>query len=122
MGKSNFKISVRRDYILVERPKDYEVVLDEMPAMLAELSAACKEAGCRKVLILGPKTHARLETMEIHDLGNLIATTRLQIAIVELHDAPDDDVAFLETVVFNRGGPLQFFRDETEAKNWLADS
>ncbi len=90
--------------------------------MLSELSAVCKESGCRKVLILGPKTHVSLETMDIYDLGDQIAATRLQIAIVESHDASDDDENFLETVVFNRGGPLQFFVDEEEAKNWLEDS
>jgi len=122
LTKSDYEISIRHDYILVERPEDYEVILGEMPAMLAELSAVCKEVGCRKVLILGSKTHVSLETMDIHDLGNLIANTHLQIAIVESHDASDDDENFLETVVFNRGGPLQFFVDEEEAKNWLAVS
>ena len=119
MGKSDYKISIRPEYVLVERPRDYEVVLDEMPAMLSELSAVSKEAGYRKVLIIGPKTHVSLETMDIYDLGDQIATTRLQIAIVESHDASDDDENFLETVVFNRGGPLQFFIDEEEARNWL---
>ena len=119
MGKSDYKISIRPEYVLVERPRDYEVVFGEMPAMLSELSAVCKEAACRKVLILGPKTHVSLETMDIYDLGDQIAATRLQIAIVESHDASDDDENFLETVVFNRGGPLQFFIDEEEARNWL---
>jgi len=119
LGRSDFKISIQPKYVLVERPLDYEVVLGEMPAMLAELSAVCKEAGCQKVLILGSKTHVSLETMDIYDLGDQIATTRLQIAIVESHDASDDDENFLETVVFNRGGPLQFFIDEEEARNWL---
>ena len=119
MGKSDYKISIRPEYVLVERLRDYEVVLGEMPAMLSELSAVCKESGCRKVLILGPKTHVSLKTMDIYDLGDQIATTRLQIAIVESHDASDDDGDFLETVVFNRGGLLQFFVDEEEARNWL---
>ena len=79
MGKSNYKISIRPEYVLVERPRDYEVVLSEMPAMLSELSAVCKEAGCRKVLILGPKTHVSLETMDIYDLGDQIATLRLHL-------------------------------------------
>jgi hypothetical protein len=32
------------------------------------------------------------------------------------------DEDFLETVVFNRGGPLQFFETEKEAKSWLGVS
>jgi len=122
MGNADYKISIQSDYVLVERSKGYEVVLNEMPAMLTELSAACNEANCRKVLILGPRTKVRLETLDIYDLGEQIASSRLQIAIVESHDASADDENFLETVVFNRGGPLQFFINEEEAKDWLGIS
>jgi hypothetical protein len=119
MGNADYKISIQPDYVLVERPKDYKVVLGEMPAMLAEMSVVCEEAGCRKVMILGPKTKVNLDTLDIYDLGEQIAKMHLQIAIVESHDASDDDESFLETVVFNRGGPLQFFITEEEAKDWL---
>ena len=122
MGNSDYKISSQPDYVLIERPNDYEVVLNEMPAMLAEMSAVCKEAGCRKVLILGPKTKVNLDTLDIYDLGQQIAKLHLQIAMVESHDASDDDENFLETVVFNRGGPLQFFINEKAAKDWLGIS
>ncbi len=119
MGISNYKISVQSNYVLVERPKNYEVVLKEMPAVLTKLSAVCKESGCRKVLILGSKTKVNLDTLDIYNLGEQIASLRLQIAIVDSHDASIDDESFLETVVFSRGGPLQFFMDEEEAKDWL---
>jgi len=119
MGISDYKISVQSNFVLVERPKNYEVVLKEMPAMLTKLSAVCKESGCRKVLILGSKTKVNLDTLDIYNLGEQIASLRLQIAIVESHDASIDDENFLETVVFSRGGPLQFFMDEGDAKDWL---
>jgi len=50
------------------------------------------------------------------------AKIRLQIAVVESHDASKDDGRFLETVVFNRGGPLQFFDTEDKARDWLENS
>ncbi len=87
--------------------------------MLTEMSAACEEAGCRKVLILGPKTKVNLEIFDIYDLGEQIARLHLKIAIVESHDASKDDESFLENVAFNRGGPLQFFINEEEARDWL---
>ncbi len=122
MENADYKISIQPDYVLVERAKGYEVVLHEMPALLAKVSAACRDAGSKKVLILGPGTKVRLGTLDIFDLGEQIADFHLQIAIVESHDASADDESFLETVAFNRGGPIQFFSTEAEAKDWLAVS
>ena len=122
MGTSESKISIQPGYVLVERPQDYEVVLSEQPARLMEISAACEKARCRKVLILGPRTKVRLSVPDIYDLGHEIAKLRLQIAVVELHDASSEDVEFLENVVMNRGAPIQFFDNEQDAKNWLGIS
>ena len=122
MGKSDYKISVQDGYVLVERPEDYEVVANELPAMLTELSTFCDKAGCQKVLVLGPKTKVNLALLEIYDLGSELAEMQLQIAMAESHDASDEDVRFLENVVANRGGPIRFFDTEKEAKNWLGIS
>jgi len=119
MGNSKYRISHQPGYVLVERLPDYEVVFDEMPEFLAEMSAFCDEVDCRKVLLLGPKTNVNLSTLDLYDLGERIAGTRLQIAMVESHDASDADEEFLETVVFNRGGPIQFFANQDDAKHWL---
>ena len=122
MGNSNYNISIQPGYVLIERPRNYEVVPNEQPAMLMEMSAICKKAGCRKVLILGPKTKVKLAAFDIYDLGKEIANSKLQIAIVESHDASNDDVHFLETVAINRGGPIRFFNNEKKARNWLGIS
>ena len=122
MSNSDYKISSQPGFVLVERAHDYEVVLDEQPATLTKISALCDATGCRKVLILGPRTKVKLSVLDIYDLGEEIAKTHLQIAIAESHDASKDDEDFLETAVFNRGGPLQFFDSEKEAKSWLGVS
>ena len=119
MSSSEQTISTKPGYVLVERPQDYEVVASEQPARLMEISAVCNEAGCGKVLIVGPRTKVSLSTMDIFDLGERIAKLRLQIAVVELHDASEEDVRFLENVASNRGGPLQFFDNTQDAKDWL---
>ncbi len=87
--------------------------------MLMEVSAVCEKAGYHKVLVVGPRTKVRLSTMDIYTLGEQIARLRMKVAVVESHDAPDDDVTFLENVATNRGGPLQFFHNEQDAKAWL---
>ena len=45
MGMSDYKISNPPGFVLVERARDYEVVLDEQPAALSEIAAFCKKAG-----------------------------------------------------------------------------
>lgn len=122
MTSSNFEISIQRNYVLVERAKDYVVIFDEQPRMLAQLSAICKEANCRNVLILGTKTKVGLSTLDILELAHRIANTRLKIAVAEVHDAPDEDVSFLESAVWNRGGLIRFFDSGKKAENWLGIS
>ena len=119
MQALNYKISIQPDYVLVERPEDFEVVIDEQPSMLMEMSAFCKAASRQKVLILGPKTKVSLSRFDILDLGEEIANLNLQIAVVESHDATTEDVDLLETVVVNRGGSMRFFDTQEEAKGWL---
>ena len=104
MIKSKHNISIQPDYVLVERPRDYKVVLSKQKKSLLEISAVCEKAGCHRVLILGPRTKVRLSVSDIYNLGTDIANLRLQIAVVELHDASNENVTFLETVVSPRNG------------------
>ena len=84
-----------------------------------EIAGACDRAGCQKVLVVGQRTRIKLSTMDIFELGEHIAQLKLQVAMVETHDASADDVTFLENVASNRGGPIQFFDNERDAKCWL---
>ena len=119
MGSSTSKLSIRYGYVLVERPHSYEVVLEDQSAELTRILETCKEANCRKVLVVGPSTTVRLSEMDIFHLGEKIAELGLTIAVVETHDAMKKDVEFLENVATNRGGPIQFFDKVEEAKRWL---
>ena len=119
MGSYTSKLSIRSGYVLVERPHSYKVVLEDQPAELTRILATCKEANCRKVLIVGSSTNVRLSEMDIFHLGERIAEMGLTIAVVESHDAMAKDVRFLENVATNRGAPIQFFDNVKEAKIWL---
>ena len=119
MRNSGQTISIYPNYILVERPPAYEVVIDEQLSALLELSAACNNADCKKVLLVGPKTHVKLSAFDILELGREIAKLDLQLAIAEIHDASDDAVDLLESVVSNHGGAIQFFDNVRDAKEWL---
>ena len=119
MASSEQTLSIKRGYVVVVRPKAYEVTVNNQVARLSEISAVCKEAGCRKVLVLGPQTKVRLSTMDLFALGAKVAQLGLRVAVVESHDATSEDVRFLENVATNRGSPMQFFDNEQDAKNWL---
>lgn len=122
MNGSGYNLSVENCYVLVERSRNYTVTLDEQPAALQELLAACEQANTRNVLVLGPDTKIDLSTFDILELGGEIANSRLKIAVVEKHDASIEDVGFLENVAWNRGGLIQFFDSKKAAENWLCAS
>lgn len=105
---------------MVNRTPGDKVLLKEQSEMLSAILAACDDADCSKVLLRGSETDVNLSTMDILELGNEIANSRLQIAVVESHSASADDVAFLENVAWNRGGIIRFFGSESDARDWLA--
>ena len=112
-------LSIKPGYVLVERPAGYEVTLSDQSLRLRDIARMCHEADCRNVLVVGQKSIVRLSTMDVFKLGEQIAELGLRVAVVESHDAPPEDVRFLEDVSTNRGGPLQFFDNEQDARNWL---
>ena len=119
MENLNQTISIQPDYVLVERPPGYEVVVSEQATALLELSAACIKAGCKKVLILGPRTKMSLSAFDILELGAGIAKLDLHLALEELPNASDDAVSLLESATRNRGGAVKFFDNVGDAKDWL---
>lgn len=119
MADSRQTISIERDYILVERQPNYEVIPSEQSSRLLEISSVCEQTGFFKVLVTGPHTKVHLSTMDIYALGEQMSRLGMQIAIVETHDASSDDVKLLENVASNRGRPVQFFDTIQEAKDWL---
>jgi len=116
---TDYRMSVKPEYVLVERTKGFKVDADDQPEMLRELSSVCEKAACHKVLILGNDTQVNLSAFDILALASEIAETKLRIAVVETHDASDDEVKFLESAVWNRGGYIRFFNSEAEARYWL---
>ena len=119
MASLNYKVIIWHDHVVIERPDEYEIDLDDMPAMLNEMSAACQKIGSSKVLMRGQKTKVNLSTSQIYDLGTEIASWNLHIAIVEKHDASNEEVNALKAVVVSNGPPIQFFDTEFEARSWL---
>ena len=119
MSDPEYEISIQSGYVLVEDPPDYDVVWIEQPSKLQAMSAACSEAGYRKVLIRGSKSNVKLTTAEFFALGEEVAKLDLMVAVVTRSDASKEMEKFLETVAANRGAPVRFFDNEQDARDWL---
>ena len=119
MSDPEYAISIQTGYVLVEDPPNYEVIWIEQRPKLQAISAACSEAGCRKVLLRGSNTKVKLSVPEIFLLGVEVAKLNLKIAIVQTHDASKKDEELLENASTNRGGQIRFFDKEQDARDWL---
>lgn len=119
MNDAKHTLSVKSGYVLVNHPVGYEIDRRASRWRLTEVSALCKMAGCRKVLVVGPRFNSGLSTLDLFNLGERITELGLQVAVVPLRHASTADVRFLEAVTLNRGCPMRFFASEQEAKAWL---
>jgi hypothetical protein len=119
MSDSEYAISIQSGYVLMENPPDHEIIWSEEQTKLRALAEVCREAGCHKVPVVGAKAKVHLTTMDIFNLGEEIAKMGIKVAIVEAHDASQDDETFLKIVASNRGSLIQFFDTEADAKDWL---
>ena len=119
MPDPKYKISNQSGYVLVEDPPDYDVVLNEQPAKLWAISAACYEADCWKVLIRGSKASVKLTNKQISARGEAVGNLNLHIAVVTSHDASQDQQELLENTASDLGSTIQFFDKEQDAKDWL---
>ena len=119
MSDLEYAISIKSGYVLVEDPPNYDVVWSEQPPKLQAISAACSEAGCRKVLIRGSNAKVKLQTSQIFKLGKEVGKLNLKIAVVTFDDASPQQKNLLENASTNRSSPVRFFDNEIDAKYWL---
>lgn len=85
-------ITREQGYIRAERPAKYSVGPGGESDLLEKLVEECHAARCQNVLVLGSDIRIRLSTMDVLELGAEIADTRLNIAVVETHNAAQEDV------------------------------
>lgn len=119
MTTSDYRISVLEDHIFVERAAGARVVAAEQAVMIHDIMDTCRQSGCKNVLLTGARVKIDMSTLDLLQLGNEVANSRLRIAVVEEHDASAEDTSFLENVAWNRGGLIRFFDNLDAARRWL---
>jgi hypothetical protein len=119
MTNLNHIVSLQSDHVLVEEPAGFEVIWEEQKSRLNEIAAVCAEGDTNKVLILGPETKVHLSVIELLLLAKGIAKLDLRVALVVNTDLSSELESFFKDIASNRGSPMQFFKTEKDAGDWL---
>jgi len=108
-------------HVITDGDKDYRF----MDKMWRETVAVCEQHDCYNILGIG-NSSTPVEAVEGYELPALFRELnidqRYRIAWVELDDDARDTIAFVQTVLANRGLPGLLFETETEAREWLLGS
>lgn len=121
--QNTLEISFEGDHILVisDGDKDYR----HMDRVWREMAAACEQHDCYNVLGIA-NTSTPVEAVDGYDLPVLFRELNIdqkyRIAWVEKNEDSRDVVAFVQTVLANRGLPGLLFETEEQAKEWLLGS
>jgi hypothetical protein len=120
---NKLKVTFEGDHVRViaDGDKDYQF----QNRMWEEVSSACEEQKCFKILGLA-NTTTPLEAVEGYDTARIFRdlkiNSRYRLAWVELNDEARNMTEFIATVLANRGLPGRLFDTEEEAKKWLLES
>ena len=90
-------------------------------SLFEPLATACVAQGCRRALVDARELQVNLGTLGLLRAGDdaaLLQGMDVRVALVARADMIDP---FFETVVYNRGGNVRVFQDESEARAWLAE-
>ena len=120
-GNHGLRLHITRQtgYLVAEVPKEMPKQSGDETRLLASITAACKNEQLSNVLVIGADLWVNTSTMEILELGSCIAETGLRIAVLMSGEVPEENVQFLDNVVWNRGGMLRFFDNQAKAEAWL---
>lgn len=116
----DFTVTFEDNYVRVV--SNGEKDLDFSKAVWTEVVRICNENNCYRVFGLA-NTTIPMEALDAYDHGRLFRDlgldARFRIAWVEKNPEAVDIVAFIETVLFNRGLPGKLFDNERDALEWL---
>ncbi len=120
---NKIEVTFEGDHVRVatEGDKDYRF----LDTVWREVAAVCEQYDCYNVLGIA-KSSTPVEAVEGYELPGLFQELNIdqkyRIAWVELDEDAQDTIAFIQTVLANRGLPGLLFDTETEAREWLLGS
>ncbi len=117
----DFSIEFNGKYIHIIHAPDYEICPESNEKMWKELSQACKEYKCLKVLAEGPSQKRRITSLDAYQSGSQASESipGLTLAICIYKYTPDTTTDFFKNVAYNRGARIEFFSDKKKALAWL---
>lgn len=119
--QSEVTLEVREGYLHGQLAPGFEITPERMERAWAELGAACRRFGIRRVLMEGEVAARRMATMDTFDNAATAARMApgLEMACVLSGHVVDDQTAFFKTTGATLGVRVEFFKSRAEALRWL---
>jgi hypothetical protein len=118
---TDFTLEFNGEYIHIVHPPGYEITPASQGKVWTELSRACRQRACLKVLVEGPAPTRRMGTMDGFESGTQAAQAipGLTLAICFQGYMVDETSRLFTNVAHNRGARIEFFTDRKQALEWL---
>jgi hypothetical protein len=118
---TNYTIKLRKNYLHVKLPKDYEITPEGVQRQWTEIFDICQKNNYRHVLCEGKISKRSMKTMDAFHSAVSLANSHLGLSLAFcFYDyTPDDLSHFFVTVAENRGASVKFFSNKSDALRWL---
>jgi len=121
---ADYTLKVRKNYLHVQLPNDYEITPEEIQRQWTEIFDVCKKNNCRRILFEGKTPKRSIKTMDAFQAAVSLADSGLGLSIsfCFYNYTPDDISRFFVNVAENRGVRVNFFSNKSDALRWLGIS
>ena len=113
------------DYLLIRYTGS--LAIKDLPRgqnVFQNIADLCRQNECKKVLLDSRELTIDLGTMDLYQIGSLLAETRGSLVKFSIlgtdEQVPSDN--FMENVAVNRGGFVRVFTVEDEGIAWLSEA
>ncbi len=116
-------VQIREDPQIIEVYSYGDITLDDLRSSLERIAHIYQNRGLCKVLVDATEETSLPSTLPLFQFGSELAESirHLKFAVV-VTDNQREDMHFLRTVLFNRGGQMEIFDSEEKALNWLRNN
>ena len=118
---TDYTLKLRKNYLHVKLPKDYEITLEGVQRQWTEIFDICRKNNCKHVLCEGKISKRSMKTMDAFQSAVSFADSGLGLSLAFcFYDyTPDDISQFFVNVAENRGARVKFCSNKSDALRWL---
>jgi hypothetical protein len=118
---TDYTLKLRKNYLHVKLPKDYEITPEGVQRQWTEIFDICRKNNCKRVLCEGKISKRSMKTMDAFQSAVNFADSGLGLSLAFcFYDyTPDDISQFFINVAENRGARVKFLSNKSHALRWL---